>query len=118
SYRCRNIALTDRRRFWRRFAFRQLGHCRRTCHCGHAAFGAKTDVGDATCIDSYRQLEDVAARGILDAHVGISAGQLARVARVLEMEEKLRRIHGAASTALLTTAKQFTATISLPRGSG
>ncbi len=72
----------------------QFGHRGSTSHRRHTAFGAKTDIGDAPGIHLDCQLQDVATCGILDPHLGICVRQLARIAGVLEVVEKLRRIHG------------------------
>jgi len=106
-----NLAFADPCGLLGLLPFRQLGHSGSTCHGGYAAFRTKTDLGDAARVHFDCQLEDIAACRVLNPHVGICARKLTGVARVFEVVEKLRRIHGGGSTSLAYRACRILALV-------
>jgi len=96
---CRhNLRFADSEGLLGLLPFRQLGHRGSTCNRRHTAFRTKTELHNATGIHLDRELEDVAANRVLNSYTGIRIRKLTRVARVLEVVEKLGRIHGRGST--------------------
>jgi hypothetical protein len=71
----------------------QMCERRTASHGGNAAFGQKTDFRDMAVRNLYAQFQNIAASWIFDLHGCVRISQFARVARILKVIEKLRRIH-------------------------
>jgi len=79
--------------FLQRTAANQLGESRAACHGRHASFGLEARLSDAAVADFQCKPEYVSTGGILNLRGCIRVADIACIARVLEMIEKLRRIH-------------------------
>jgi len=77
----------------KRYSGNQLRKRGPASHGRDASFGEKADLRDVTLSNLYAQLQNVAASGILDLRGCVGVGYFAGVAGMLEVIEKLRRIH-------------------------
>ena len=71
----------------------QLRKRRTASHSGNASFGQKTDFCNLSVLNPHAQFQNIAASRILDLHDCVGIGNFTRVARILKVIEKLRRIH-------------------------
>lgn len=83
----------------------QFGERRSAGDGGNAALGLKTDFGDYSVVHPSGKFQDVAACGILELNRGVGVGKNTGVARVLEMIDELRRVHGDIVGVLPTSPK-------------
>ena len=67
------------------FSFDELGDCRTARHCRNAAFGAKTDLGNAFSFQLERELQHVSAGGVFPARGAMRFIQRASIARILKV---------------------------------
>ena len=79
--------------FLHAFSLHQFCECRTASHSGNASFGKKTDFLHMAVRNFHAQFQNVAASWIFDLRGCVRIDDLARVARMLEVIEKLRRIH-------------------------
>jgi hypothetical protein len=79
--------------FLHRFSLYQLGERRTTSHRGNASFRQKTDLHDLAVRDLHAQFQNIAASWILYLHRYVRIGNFARIPRMLEVIQKLERIH-------------------------
>ena len=77
---------------------RELAEGGGACHGGNASLGAEPDFGEVAVVGYGGQFKDVAADGILLAHANRGLLKFAGVARVLEVIQKLGRVHVAILT--------------------
>jgi hypothetical protein len=71
----------------------QFRERRTASHSGNASLSKKADLYDATVRDLKAQFQDVTASWIFDLHGCVSIQNFTRIARMLEVIEKLGRIH-------------------------
>ena len=76
-----------------RHSANQLRKRRTASHGRNASFREKADFRDVTLSNPHAQLQNVAASGILDLRSCVGVGCFAGVAGMLEVIEKLGRIH-------------------------
>jgi hypothetical protein len=77
----------------KRYSANQLRKRGPASHSRNASFREKSDFRDVTLSNLHAQLQNVAASGILDLRGCVGVGYFAGVAGVLEVIEKLGRIH-------------------------
>lgn len=90
-----DISALELERLIHTHAARQFGKRGTAGNGGHAAFGAKANLGDAAGIKLQCQFQNIAAGGVFHARGSIGAGNVARIARVLKMIENFCGIHTA-----------------------
>ena len=83
----------DRRRLRQSQANKHLGQRRAAGYRSDASASTIAGLGDASGVELQGELHDVAASRILYPNRSISTGDLAHVARVLEMLEQLGGVH-------------------------
>jgi hypothetical protein len=79
--------------FFYRSSLHQFREYRTASHGRNASLREKTDFRDVPVRDPHAQFQNIAARWIFDLHGRVRIGDFARVARMLEVIQKLRRIH-------------------------
>ena len=73
----------------------KLGYQRATSHGGDTTLSKEAGLRDAIVIDSQSELQNVSAGRVFDLGGGLGVIDLSGVARVLEVIEKLGRVHAA-----------------------
>lgn len=89
-----NLLTSQERGRGKRLSADQFGERRPTGDGGNAALSLKSDFGDNSVIHESCEFQNVPACGILELNRGVVVGKNTGVARVLEMIEELRRVHG------------------------
>jgi len=98
SNRADYVLPADGSGFVHQLPFGQDGQGGGACHAGNTAFCPKTYVLDTAVTDFRRQLQNVAAGGVLHPHPGIGVGELPGIAGMFEVVQQLGRVHAAKST--------------------
>jgi hypothetical protein len=76
-----------------RSSLHQFRECRTAGHGGNTSFRKKADFRDLAVCNLHGEFQNVAAGWIFDLHGRVRIGDFARVARMLEVIQKLGRIH-------------------------
>jgi len=88
-----NLFAAQPAHFLHRFSLYQCGERRTASHSGNASFSQKTDLHNLAVRDLHAQFQNIAASWILYLYRYVRIGNFARIPRMLEVIQKLERIH-------------------------
>jgi len=75
------------------FPLHHFGNQRAARQGRDTALGSKPNFADSACLEPDGQFQDVTTDWVFDTHARIGIGEVAGVARVFKVIEKLRRKH-------------------------